>query len=266
MIMDYYATLGVAKNATPDEIKKAYRKLASQHHPDKGGDTARFQKIQAAYETLSDPQKKAQYDHPQPQMHGAPGGFSFNFGGGGFEDIFSQIFQQHQHFHQTRTRPIYRARVDISLRESFTGAKKILELNTPQGKKIIDITVPRGVNSHDQLKYDNIIDSGTLIIEFNVMPDLHFDRKGNDLYCNQNISVLDLIAGTTVTFNSIGGKEISVQIKPKTQPYAQIKISGYGMPIVNTEQYGDQYLLLKPFIPDNISQEIIDTILRNRPQ
>jgi DnaJ-class molecular chaperone len=65
--MDHYNTLGVAKNASPDEIKKAYRKLASQHHPDKGGDKAKFQEIQVAYDTLSDTNKRQQYDNPAPQ-------------------------------------------------------------------------------------------------------------------------------------------------------------------------------------------------------
>ena len=63
---DYYATLGVSKTATPDEIKRAFRKLASQHHPDKGGDTAKFQSIQAAYDTLGDAAKRAAYDNPAP--------------------------------------------------------------------------------------------------------------------------------------------------------------------------------------------------------
>ena len=75
--MDHYATLGVAKNATPDDIKKAYRKLASKHHPDKGGDTATFQKIEEAYRILSDPQQRQQYDNPMPQNFGQ----SFNFNG-----------------------------------------------------------------------------------------------------------------------------------------------------------------------------------------
>ena len=80
--MDHYQTLGVAKNATPDDIKKSYRKLASTHHPDKGGDTATFQKIEEAYRILSDPTQRQQYDNPMPQ--GNPfggfqgGGFNFN--------------------------------------------------------------------------------------------------------------------------------------------------------------------------------------------
>ena len=81
-----YETLGVPKGASEEEIKKAYRKLASQHHPDKGGNTAKFQEIQSAYETLTDPQKRAEHDNPNPfkghHFEQGPGGFHFHFGGG----------------------------------------------------------------------------------------------------------------------------------------------------------------------------------------
>lgn len=266
--MDYYSTLGVARNATPDEIKKAYRRLANQHHPDKGGDSAMFQQIQEAYSTLSDPQKKAQYDNPQPQFQGfagAGGGFqhfNFGFGGhpGGFEDIFS-MFRQQQN---TNRKPTYRTRIDITLQEAYTGTEKILQLDTPQGKKVVTIKIPKGIDNHDQMRYDNIIEFGILLVEFNVLPDLRFERRGLDLICNYNISILDLIVGTTIPFHTIDDKELSVHIKPKTQPNAQIKLPKYGMPLKNNDHYGDQYILLKPFIPDNINQEIIDSILRSR--
>jgi DnaJ-class molecular chaperone len=262
--MDHYAVLGVPKTATSDEIKKAYRKLASQHHPDKGGDTVKFQEIQTAYAILSDPEKRQQYDNPAPpNMQGFPGGFSFNMGPGmDINEIFGQMFNQQ--FGQRQHRQVYRTQVVISLLDAYTGTNKILELNTNNDKKVIDIKVPKGVNSGDQLRYDNVIDGASLLIEFNVMPDLRFERRGPDLLCNFNIDVLDLIVGTNIEFVTISGKKLNVTIKPKTQPYMQIKLSGQGMPIPNSNNYGDQYILLKPYIPDNISTEIVDTILRNR--
>jgi len=260
--MDYYAVLGVNKNSTSDEIKKAYRKLASQHHPDKGGDTTKFQEIQTAYDTLSDPKKRAIYDNPQPQ--GFPGGFTFHAEGFDINDLFGQIFnQKNQNFGGSR-KQIYRTKVDVSLHEAYTGTNKILELNTITGKKVIDIKIPRGVNNHDQMRFDNVLDSAILVIEFNILPDLRFDRKGNDLYCNHKIDVLDLITGTNFNFKTISGKEIQVHIKPKTQPFQSIRLSGLGMPINNSNIYGDQYLLLKPYIPDIIDNEIVDSILRSR--
>ena len=261
--MDHYATLGVAKNATPDEIKKAYRKLASQHHPDKGGDKAKFQDIQSAYDVLSDPQKKAQYDNPPSQMHGMPGDFHWNVHGVDLNSIFNNMFGQN-HMNMGGRKQIYRTQIDVSLLDAFNGTNKILELNLMSGKKIIDVQVPKGVNQGDQLRFDNVIDHGVLIATFNILPDLRFDRKVNDLYCNHSIDVLDLIAGTSFLFKTINGKELNVTIKPGTQPYKSVRLSGYGMPILNSGAFGDQYILLKPYIPDNIDSDIIDSILRSR--
>lgn len=270
--MDYYATLGVAKTATPEEIKKAYRRLASQHHPDKGGDTAMFQKIEEAYRTLSDPQKRQQYDNPNT-------GFKeFNFNAGGFDpgmfsgdmdprDIFAHIFGQRagNPFGQQRNqRQLFRTQMAISLGDAYLGTSQIIKIQTPTGQKVINIDIPKGIQTGAQIKYDTVLDNGTLIVEFHIQPHLKFERKGDDLYCNQKVSVLDLIVGTTVNFVTISGKEFEVKIPPKTQPFMQLKINGQGMPIQGTNQYGDQILLLKPFIPDIIDDEITQSILRSK--
>ena len=96
-------------------------------------------------------------------------------------------------------------------------------------------------------------------MQFVVLPDLRFDRKGNDLYSSHSISVLELIAGTKFKFTTIDQRILEVKVTPKTQPYMQLKIPKAGMPD-KKGGYGDQIILLKPFMPDSISQEVISSI------
>jgi len=251
--MDHYQTLGVAKNASPDEIKKAYRKLASQHHPDRGGDTARFQQIQQAYDVLSDPNKRQEYDNPAPQ------GFHFTSGNfpPDFQDLFATMFGQNV---RRPSEPLYRTTVNVSLMTAYKGGTHTIQLITNNAKNIYQIQIPKGVDNGMQIRYNNLIPNATLIVDFRVEPNLKFERRGNDLYANQSISILDLISGGEFEFETISGKILKVGIKPKTQPYNTLKIGNEGMPIPNTEQYGDQFILIKPFIPDNIDMRIIDAI------
>jgi DnaJ-class molecular chaperone len=264
--MEHYQTLGVAKTATPDEIKKAYRKLASQNHPDKGGDTATFQKIQTAYDTLSDPQKRQQYDNPMPQGNpfgGAPGGFNFNFNGHDLNDLFGQMFNQHHQRHPNQPHA-YRTAVHLTLEQSYNGGSIPLKLQTPNGVHAVNIDIPKSVTDGGQMRYDNLIPNASLIVEFRVAPHLKFERKGVDLYCNQQVSVLDLIVGSTFEFTTISGKTLEVKIPPKTQPFMHLKIAGQGMPINGSTLFGDQIVLLKPFVPDIIDDEITQSILRSK--
>ena len=273
--MDYYQILGVSKTSSPDEIKKAYRKLASQHHPDKGGDTAMFQKIEEAYRILSDPQKKQEYDNPNPFFgqgqngtfrhtgQGFPGGFNFNFNGVDINDIFNQMFNQH-HQNHPNTPHAYRTVVHITLEQCYFGGSMPLKLQTNVQMYAVNIDIPKGVMDGGQVRYDNLIPNASLIVEFRVQPHLKFERRGIDLYCNHSISVLDLIVGSTFEFASISGKTLEVKIPAKTQPHVQLKIAGQGMPINGSTTFGDQIILLKPFIPDIIDDEITQSILRSK--
>jgi DnaJ-class molecular chaperone len=266
--MDHYSTLGVAKNAAPDEIKKAYRKLASQHHPDKGGDKAKFQDIQAAYDTLSNPEKRQQYDNPMPQ------GFHHAGGGGGmppgFEHIFSQMFgggNPFDPFGQQRRQQqpqVFRTTINISLEQAYHGGEQILKLQTPTSVHAVTIQIPKGIQNGNQMRVDKVVDGASLIVDFRIEPHLKYDRQGNDLICNHSISVLDLIIGTSFEFTTLSGKTLEVTVKPRTQPYIQLKLAGQGMPIYNTSGYGDQIILLKPFIPDIIDEQVINSISQQK--
>jgi len=254
MEKNYYDILGITNTATLTEIKKAYKSAALKHHPDRnGGDDTQFKKIQEAYDTLSDPAKKQQYDNPAPQ-------FSFNIHGMDSESFFNQFFGQ-KHRNQKQ---IFRTQVTVSLVDAYKGSTHVLQLSTPNGSKVINITVPPGIETNDSMRYDDVIENAVLLVQFIVLPDLRFERKGSDLYATHNISVLDLIVGTKFKFTTIDERTLEVKVIPKTQPYMQLRIPKAGMPD-KRGGYGDQIILLKPYMPDNISQEIL-TAINNHKQ
>lgn len=262
--MDHYQTLGVSPQADTKDIKKAYRKLAGKHHPDKGGDENEFKKVQKAYETLSDPQKRAEYDNPNPFNQGFGGGNPFDI-----NDIFGDIFGQRPRQPRNQ-RPMFRTQLNVTLRQAYTGGQQTMELQTPQGKKVVTVNIPKGVMTGQQTKYDNLVQpNSTMVVDFHVMQDAWFERHGPHLLCTHNISVLDLIVGTKFKFTTIGGKVVEVKVKAGTAPNTQIKLAGQGMPVadprgpnITSGQFGDQLILLKGIIPDNIEQGIIDSIMK----
>lgn len=258
--MDYYSKLGIDRNASPDEIKKAYRKLASVHHPDKGGDTKTFQEIEEAYRTLSDPDKKNQYDNPQRGngFSNFPGGFGMFTDTNNPFDIFEQMFRQGNRTQMSTFRTV----VTLSLEDAFYGKEITLKIQTPHQSKVVSIQCPKGIQHGSRIRYDNIIDNAVVIVEFQIQPDLKFERKENDLVSNVPISILDLVIGSKIVFTTLSKKTLEVNVPPKTQPYMQLKIPNQGMPIMNSSLYGDQILVLKPFMPDTIDERIIEAITK----
>ena len=254
---DHYAALGVPRTATAAEIKQAFRKLASQHHPDKGGDTAKFQSIQAAYAVLGDEQKRSEYNNPQPQFGG------FGAGHPQFNDIFAQMFggqfgQQHPRRNHVRM-TLY-----ISLLDVAQGGKKAVAVGTSQGQSTVEIEVPLGLNDGDNIQYGGLAPGGQdLVITFRIHPDSSWRRDGLNLTVEHSVSVWDLIMGAEITVKNILGHSLTVKVPPRCQPSAVLRLRGQGLKDRRGAQ-GDQFVKLNAQIPATLAPELIEAIEKYR--
>jgi DnaJ-class molecular chaperone len=254
---DYYAALGVPKTATADDIKRAFRKLASQHHPDKGGDTQKFQAIQQAYATLGDEQKRAEYDNPRPQFggfHGTPGGVNIN-------DIFGQMFgQQFAQQHQHPRRSHVRMTLWIKLLDVATGGKRTVSLGTQSGVSAVEIDIPLGINDGDNVQYEGIGPGGSdLVVQFRISPDRTWQRDGLNLTQEVRIDIWNLILGGDLTIDTLTGKTLSTTVPARTQPGTVLRLKTQGLRD-RTGNVGDIFVRVQTFLPQNIAPEIIDAI------
>jgi curved DNA-binding protein len=262
--MDYYKILGVTRNSTDDDIKQAYRKLAAKHHPDRsGGDTAKFQEIQQAYDAISTAEKRAESDRQSHSASGFPGGFpggfTFNMNGDPLNEIFERMFRQANGQRQSKTQT-FRTIIWVSLEQIYNGGEQHLKLQTQTNVQMVKIDIPKGISDGAQLRYDNLIPDGVLIVEFRTYNHLKFERRGNDLHMQMQISVLDLIVGTMLEVVTINDKKLEVHLPPYTQPTAALKITGAGLPLMNSPLFGDLYLNIKPFTPTSVSDDVFNAI------
>ena len=277
-----YETLGVPQGASDEEIKRAYRKLAGQHHPDKGGDTGKFQEIQSAYETLSDPVKRQQHDNPAPFHNfgqGGPGGnhFEFHFGGGGPEDVFQQFFSQgfggghnpFQRHQQPRKNKDLRVQLTISLADTLQPQKKTISVQTTKGDRYnVDVDIPRGINNGTTIKYtqmgDNMFDTltrGDLYVIINVENDNRFEVHGINLVANLEINSIEAMSGVDKIIQGIDGKEYAVKIPQGCQYGTKFGLQGQGLYQMNTMHRGD--LIVNVIVKTPVLSEQQLNILRN---
>ena len=262
---DHYTTLGVAKTASPDEIKRAYRKLASQHHPDKGGDVKRFQEIEEAYRILSDPQKRTEYDNP-PQQH-------FHFGGMpndlndifkhafGFGSPFGDFFNQRQN--QMRNRDLNMG-ITITLEDAFHGKEIIANMRLPNGREqVVEVRIPPGIKDNTTLRLQGMGDDsipnvprGNIHLTVSISGHHEFRRENDDLIKDIEISCIDAMLGKTVEIETIDKKLLEIRIGPGTQPNQVLSIHGYGMPNMQDPRMKGRLLLnVKITVPQFLTQE-----------
>jgi len=271
--MDYYNTLGVSQSASKQDVKKAYRKLAGKHHPDKGGDAEQFKKITEAYEVLSDDAKRQMYDQygtadPQ-QMGGNPFGNGDPFGNAGFEDVFSSIFgngfsRQRQPKNQNIT-----IGVNITLEEAFYGKNLIAayRLNTGREEKV-DIQLPPGAKHGDTVRYSGLGDDsfrqyprGDLHVRIQVANHPQWRREGDNLYCQKDVNYFDLLLGCVIIINTIENKQLSVNVPKGTNIGTTFSIQGYGMPNVNNRRIrGNAYITVNSSTPKIDDPQVLANI------
>lgn len=228
--MDFYQILGVQESASQDDIKKAYRKLAAQHHPDKGGDTAKFQTISQAYEILSDPQKRAEYDYSKSGMDGT----RFRFTSGDF-DPFNQMFggqNPFEHFFRRNAEQQIRKknrdlniRIKIGFKQSYTGTDIEASYQMPSGKKeTVIIKVPEGIQSGQVIRYKGMGDDsistlprGDLNVTVMVESSQEYERRGDDLIAYLTINPLEAMFGCKKIINNLDNNAIKITVSPGTQ-------------------------------------------------
>lgn len=280
--MDYYSTLGVEKGASDDDIKKAYRKMAMKHHPDRGGDEATFKKISEAYDVLSDPQKKQMVDmgvDPRNQNSGNYGNsfnqgpFEFHFGGvpPGMEDIFGRFgFGSGFNQRPLRKNKSLNITVAVTLEDVLTGKDLNAEITVPgtNKRKMINIAIPAGIEMGQQIKYEGMGDDsirdlrpGDLIVNVDIVPHPLFRREASSLIFEKTISVWDAILGTTIDINTLDNKVLTITVPKGTQPGTTLSCKGEGLPIIRSRQRGNLLINIKVEVPKNLSVDQLNRIL-----
>ncbi len=251
---DYYKILGVERNATDDEIKKAYRQLALQYHPDKNPNNKeseeRFKEIAEAYSVLSDKNKRAAYDRPNPFADGfytrrqnvhneAPEEF--------LKDMFKNFYGSGSWGFDVRGDDIH-LNIYIKLEESYHGCRKDILLQTGETVKL-DIKPGaytglrfRFKGKGHKSKYNEMAESGDVFIMVNVMIDPRFRVMKHDLYKDIEISLYDSLLGTEVEIETLDGL-IKIKVPEGTKNGQKLRIPNKGMPIYNTNMSGDLYVV-----------------------
>jgi curved DNA-binding protein len=244
-----YETLGIERSASADEIKKAYRRAASVHHPDKGGDTQQFQAVQQAYETLSDPQRRAQYDNP------AQSGPHFDFDS--IFEIFGTRFGVNGRGPQHARMTLWISLIDVAI-----GGHRAISLGNNQG--LVEIIVPPAVNDGDTVQYPKLGPNGIdLIVTFRIHPNPKWQRRGLDLHTQHSISVWDLILGSQVVVRDVRNQELTLTVPANTQPGTALRCRGRGLS-TQPGTTGDMIVHVQAYIPDHVPDPLIDMIRTHR--
>ena len=285
MSTDYYQILGVSKDASVADLKKAYRDLAVKYHPDKNSGSKeaeeKFKEINAAYDVLKDPVKRQNYDiygtvDPQQQ------GFR-TYRSADHNSIFDHIFEDVGGFDaffknftggRTQQKPknldLFTDLV-ITLEDAYYGKQVPFEVEMPDGgTKHLSVKIPPGVENGLRLKMpgkgsqQNVnIPAGDLYLNLHIVEHSTFKRMGADLFTNKTISVVDAILGKEFEVPMIDGSTLKITIPAGTQPDQKLRLQQKGMPYFNSKRIGDLYIMINITIPTNLNtrqKEIIEDL------
>ncbi len=280
MASDYYAVLGLEKNASADQIKKAYRKLAIKYHPDKNPDDKkaeeRFKEISEAYAVLSDPEKKKQYDQfgdaafhqrfsQEDIFRNADFGDifrEFGFSGSG-DDLFSQLFGGRSAHHQARPRKgqDFLMRITIPFRQAILGGERRLDLDRSGHNEQLQVRIPAGVEPGQKLRISgkggaspNGGPAGDLILEMNVTKDPRFRREDKNLFTTVKIPFTGACLGSTVAVETLEETK-RIKVKPGTQSGSKIRLKGFGVPGRAGKPPGDLYAVIDIEVPQELNEK-----------
>ena len=278
---DYYQILGVQPDATPDQIRSAYRKLAVQWHPDRNKDPgaeAQFKEINEANDVLSDAAKKQQYDQERQfggRAQGFPGGFNFRsqgFGDSDIHDIFEGIFRQHGFgggfgpfgAQRPQRNPDTQVQIVITLEEAFQGKIIPVQFTDSTGKQVnITVTVPPGVEHGTRLRYAGNgnrvhvnLPPGDLYVIIALDQHPRFERDGPHLFTNLELSLWESLAGTEKLITSIEGSQVKVTVPALTKEGTMLRIKEKGMPTrADRKMRGDLHVRVLVRMPQSLNEE-----------
>jgi len=260
---DFYKVLGVSKTASADEIKKKYRQLARDLHPDQNkGDAAkeeRFKEVSEAYDILSDAKKRAEYDEarslferggiPRGGFNGNQGDFSDLFGGGNPQDIFANLFCGRR---GPRKGQDLQTESTITFRESVQGTTLDLRLNVEGRSQQITARVPAGVQDGAKIRVKGKgapgeAGPGDLFIYLHVKPHPVFGRKGENLTMTLPITFAEAALGADVKIPTLEGQEVTVRIAPGTPTGRTLRVKGRG--ITKGHHTGDLLVTVEVQVP-----------------
>ncbi|WP_295430207.1 DnaJ C-terminal domain-containing protein [uncultured Thiodictyon sp.] len=288
---DYYKTLGVARDATADDIKRAYRKLARKYHPDVSKEPnaeARFKDVNEAQEVLKDPQKRAAYDalgnnwragqdfRPPPGGAGAQQGFHFDPNEtGDFSDFFSSLFNREFRgagaggggAPRKRRGQDQTVRVQIDLEDAFQGATRQLRLEVPElgadghmtsHERTLNVRIPAGVTQGRQIRLSGQGapgvhggPAGNLYLEVDIRPHRHFTVDGKDIALRLPIAPWEAALGATIPVPTLGGP-VNLKIPPGSQTGKRMRLKGRGLP---GDPPGDEMVILEIVVPSAKTEE-----------